>query len=45
MAKLFVIATPLSLLVAQQIVRQEQMNDAVLLESYVGSHKEFLQIH
>ena len=45
MAKLFVIATPLSLLVAQQIVRQEQMNDAVLLESYVGSHKDFLQIY
>lgn len=43
MAKLFVVATPFQLLVAQQVVRQEGFEDAVLLESYVDSFCDMLR--
>jgi len=43
MAKLFVVATPFQLLVAQQVVQQEGFKDAVLLESYVGIHRDMLR--
>lgn len=42
MASLFVVATPLQMLVAQQLVRQEQIKDAILLESYFSKHPDFL---
>lgn len=42
MASLFVVATPLQMLTAQQIIRQENIQDAVLLESYFSLHPEFL---
>lgn len=41
MANLFVVATPLQLLVAQQVVRQEKLKDTVLLESCFSIHPEF----
>lgn len=43
MASLFVVATPLQMLIAQQLVRQEQIKDAVLLESYFSKHPDFLK--
>lgn len=42
MASLFVVATPLQMLVAQQLVRQEKIKDAILLESYFSKHPDFL---
>lgn len=43
MAKLFIVATPFQLLVAQQVVRQEGFKDAILWESYVGNHSDMLK--
>lgn len=43
MASLFVVATPLQMLIAQQLVRQEQIKDAILLESYFSKHPDFLK--
>ena len=44
MANLFVVYTPLQLLIAQQIVRQEKLTNNLLLESYFVGHKHFLDI-
>lgn len=41
MAKLFVVATPLQMLVAQQLIRQEKIKDAVLLESSFAGFNSF----
>lgn len=43
MANLFFIHTPLQLLVAQQIIRQEQLRDNVMLYGYVDDNVHFLQ--
>lgn len=43
MANLFFIHTPLQLLVAQQIIRQEQLKDNVMLYGYVDDNVHFLQ--
>lgn len=45
MSKVFIIATPLSLLVAQQIVRQEKIEDAILWESWVEPNSQFLKTY
>lgn len=45
MANLFFIHTPLQLLVAQQIIQQEQLLDNVLLYGYVDDNKHFLKIY
>lgn len=41
MAKLFVVATPLQMLVAQQVIRQEKITDAVLLQSTFSNIPDF----
>jgi len=45
MANLFFIHTPLQLLVAQQIIRQEQLKDNVMLYGYVDDNVHFLQLY
>lgn len=43
MANLFFIHTPLQLLVAQQIIRHEELRDNVMLYGYVDDNVQFLQ--
>lgn len=43
MSKLFVVATPLQLLIAQQVVVQEKFKDAILLESYIGNFSSMIK--
>lgn len=45
MANLFFIHTPLQLLVAQQIIRQEQLYDNVMLYGYVDDNVHFLEVY
>lgn len=45
MANLFFIHTPLQLLVAQQIIRQEKLQDNVMLYGYVDDNVHFLDIY
>lgn len=45
MANLFVIHTPLQMLVSQQIIRQEKLSDNILIESCWEGHEHFLKIY
>ena len=45
MANLFVVFTPLQLIIAQQIIRQEKLSDNVMLESYIDNFVHFLDIY
>lgn len=45
MANLFVVFTPLQVVVAQQIIRQENLVDNVMLESYLPDCEHFLEIY
>ena len=45
MANLFVVFTPLQVVIAQQIIRQEKLSDNVMLESYIDNFVHFLDIY
>ena len=45
MANLFFIHTPLQLMIAQQIIRQEELVDNVMLMGYVDDNTHFLEIY
>ena len=45
MANLFFIHTPLQLMIAQQIIRQESLQDNVMLYGYVDDNIHFLDIY
>ena len=45
MANLFFIHTPLQLLVAQQIIRQEKLKNNVMLYGYVDGNEHFLKLY
>jgi len=45
MANLFFIHTPFQLLVAQQIIRQDQLRDNVMLYGYVDDNVHFLKLY
>lgn len=45
MANLFVIFTPLQIVVAQQIIVQEKLDDNIMLESYLPGYSHFLEIY
>ena len=45
MANLFVVFTPLQVVIAQQIIRQEKLSNNVMLESYLGNFTHFLDIY
>lgn len=44
MANLFVVFTPLQLIVAQQIIRQENLSDNIMLESSIGKFSEIYNL-
>lgn len=45
MANLFLIHTPFQLFVAQQIIKQEKLQDNIMLKNYVPGNKHFLDIY
>ena len=45
MANLFFIHTPLQLMIAQMIIKQENLKDNVMLCGYVDDNRHFLQIY
>lgn len=45
MATLFIVTTPLQMLTSQQIIRQEKIEDAILLESSFSNSPDFSEIY
>jgi len=45
MGNLFFVFTPLQLFVAQQIIRQEKLQNCVLLQGYVSGNKHFYEVY
>lgn len=45
MANLFVVFTPLQVVIAQQIIVQEKLKDNIMLESYFPGYSQFLDIY
>lgn len=45
MANLFVVFTPLQIVIAQQIIVQEKLKDNIMLESYFPGYSHFLDIY
>ena len=45
MGNLFFVFTPLQLFVAQQIIRQEELKDCILVESFVKDNRHFLEVY
>lgn len=45
MANLFFIHTPLQVMIAQMIIRQEHLTDNIMLQGYIGSNSHFLEIY
>lgn len=45
MANLFVVYTPFQFFVAQQVVTQEELQDNILIQSYIKGNKHFIPIY
>ena len=45
MGNLFIVFTPFQLFVAQQIVKQEKLNNNILIKGWVAGNKHFLEIY
>jgi hypothetical protein len=45
MGNLFIVFTPFQLFVAQQIVKQEELNNNILIKGWVTGNKHFLEIY